>query len=96
MGHDGAPTFFWSDNLVTGVALARCPIRDLQLAPDALRAEVTRWKDVYFPHYSAGHLLVEGGISAQPARWMAAMRYLEALAKKQDTRYVELTKPPEA
>lgn len=96
MGHDGPPTFFWSDNLVTGEPLARCPVRQLQLAPSALSREVTRWKDEYFPHFRAGHLVVSGAISDQPARWLQAMRYLDHLRERQDTRYMELTRPSES
>lgn len=95
LGHDGPPTFFWTENLIDDTPLERCPIRQLQLARAQLQAEVVAWRETDFPLYEKGHLLVEGGISAQPARWLAAMRFLEDLRGRQDAKYLELTKPPE-
>jgi hypothetical protein len=58
LGHDGKPQGFWDVNLITDEKLTRCPIRLLQLAKSELRDEVLRWKDLYFPLYMKGHLLV--------------------------------------
>jgi hypothetical protein len=54
-----------------------------------VRREILRWKDDYLD-YKKGALLVPGGISEQPARWLEAMHYLESLEKKQETKYFEL------
>lgn len=92
LGHDGEPQGFWDVNLITDEKLTRCPVRLLQLASPELREEVIRWKDVYFPLYTKGHLLVDGGISAQPARWLAAMQYLEGLLSRMESKFIELYK----
>ena len=92
-GHDGPPTGFWPDNLLTGQELTRCPIRQLQLADDALSAEVVRWRDVYYPLYRKGHLLVAGGVSEQPARYLEAMQYLERLEAVIEKKYVQIKYP---
>src|SRR4051812_12363999 len=96
LGHDGEPQGFWDVNLITDEKLTRCPIRLLQLAKSELRDEVLRWKDLYFPLYMKGHLLVDGAIADQPARWLAAMQYLEALQSKMESKYVELHKAEDA
>lgn len=54
-----------------------------------------RWKEIHYPLYKKGHLLVPGGISSQPARWLEAMRYLEQLEAQQEAKHMELNKPPE-
>lgn len=55
-----------------------------------------RWKDLYFPLYAKGHLLVSGGVSEQPARWLEAMRYLEVLQSRMESKYMELHKVEDA
>lgn len=95
LGHDGPAQFPWTENLLTSKPIERCPIRQLQLAPTDLREEVLRWKHTYFPLYEKGHLLVDGGIADQPARWLEAMLYLENLSARMDAKHVELTRPPE-
>ena len=92
---DQAATFPWADNLLTGKPIGACPLKQLQTAPPELRAEVLRWKNVHYPLYIKGHLLVDGGIAAQPARWIEAMLYLEDLAKQQDHKLAEITRAQE-
>jgi hypothetical protein len=79
---------YWTENLITGEPLARCPLRTLQLAPPDVRAEVDRYVDVYYPAYDAGHLLVSGGIAAQPARYLELVqltsRYERLVQEKYD------------
>lgn len=89
LGHDGPATFPWTENYITGEPIALCPIRQLQLAPAPLRAEILRWKEDYFPLYQKGHLLVDGGIEDQPARWLAAMLYLEELSARMEREHMK-------
>ncbi|MEX1185322.1 MAG: hypothetical protein WEA80_01875 [Gemmatimonadaceae bacterium] len=90
LGHDGPATFPWTENYLTGEAIERCPIRQLQLAPPELREEVLRWKNTHFPLFKKGRLLVRGEINDQPARWLAAMLYLEQLSARMERKHVEL------
>lgn len=90
LGHSGPASFPWTDSYITGKPIERCPIRQLQLAPDALREEVLRWKNTHFPLFSKGRLLVDGEIDDQPARWLAAMLYLEQLEAKMERKHTEL------
>lgn len=100
LGHDGPPTL-WKENLLTGKKLERCPVRSIQLAPSAVTAEVSRYVDEYYPAYVDGHLLVEGGIAGQPARYLAYMREIKSLETKVELKLHELTRgnqapPPES
>lgn len=82
LGHDGPPTNYWRENVVTGETLARCPLRTLQLIEErdpALGREYARMVGEYFPHYQRGHLLEAGGLADQPARYVAWMRALAAM-----------------
>ena len=90
LGHDGPPTFPWTENLLTGTPLPLCPLRQLQLADPDLREEVLRWKGVHFPLFLKGHLLVSGGISEQPSRWLDAMLFLEQLEHQQEAKLIEI------
>lgn len=90
LGHDGPPQGMWDKNLVTGEPLHRCPIRDFILAKPEEREEVERYKMVYFPNYQKGHLLVDGGVSEQPARYIEVMTYLESLKERMEARYREI------
>lgn len=96
LGHDGPPTYYWRENLISGEQLAECPLRTAlrsEASDPALIREIERHQTVYLPAYDAGHLLVGGGISKQPARYLAFMNTLTALREKQQTRYAELTAP---
>lgn len=90
LGHSGPASFPWTDSYITGKPIERCPIRQLQLAPDALREEVLRWKNTHFPLFSKGRLLVAGEIDDQPARWLAAMLYLEQLEAKMERKHTDI------
>ena len=91
LGHDREPTGLWDSNLITDAPLTRCPVRLLQLAEPEVRREILRWKDQY-PDFKKGHLLVAGGISDQPARWIEAMHCLESLDQRQQSKYLEIKK----
>lgn len=76
LGHDGTPTGPWTENLITGAPLTECPLRTILRAREAspdLIAEYDRYLNVYYPLYQDGHLLVEGGVAAQPARYLDFM-----------------------
>ena len=84
LGHDGPPTAYWSENLLTGATLTECPLRTILRAWDtdpALAAEFDRYLGTYYPLYQDGHLLEAGGVSDQPARYLdyiVAIRSTEA------------------
>lgn len=78
---------------MSGAPLARCPLRLVQLADDSLSSEIQRWRHQYFPLFQKGHLLVPGGISAQPARWLSAMLYLEDLEGRKESKFMEIKYP---
>lgn len=98
LGHDGPPTQFWQQNLITDEPLARCPLRTLQLAGSGDRAdlldEVNRYLDVYYPALEAGFLLEQGGVGDQPARYWDLIDAVRATAARQQAKYDELTAPP--
>jgi hypothetical protein len=89
LGHDAPPTAFWKENLVNGEKLERCPVRTLQLADQSMLSEVTRHAVDYYPFYEDGHLLVAGGISDQPARFIAYMQEINRLRVIVDNKYEE-------
>lgn len=91
LGHDGPPTQFWKENLIDGKKLERCPLRQLQLADPSLVAEINRHVHEYFPFYEDGHLLVAGGVSDQPARYLAYMGEIRQVWGMVDVRHAELT-----
>jgi hypothetical protein len=94
LGHDGPPSGgLWDENLITGKPLEICPVRALQLAPAALREEILRWKHEYFPAFQKGWPLVAGGVADQPARYLAAMLYIESLEDRKQEKYLEKTRP---
>jgi hypothetical protein len=80
LGHDGPPTAVWREHLLTGQPLARCPVRDILDTPADVRDELNEFMQLLVPAYDAGHLLVSGGISDQPAR------YVEMITHIRDTR----------
>lgn len=95
LGHDGPPTGWWEANLLTGAPLARCPLRDFldAQADDPARAEeFLRMRDEYLPLYEDGHLLVDGGVSDQPARYLDWMRALRKAAVASEVRFTQLTR----
>lgn len=96
LGHDGPPTSFYTDNLLSNEPLERCPLRTLQLADEAggagrsLAREVERHADVYFPAYRNGHLLVAGGVADQPARYLELMGMIGAMESRVQEKYAEI------
>jgi len=42
----------------------------------SLTQDTWRWLDLY-SHYKAGHLIEDGGLQRQPAKYLAAMRLIE-------------------
>jgi hypothetical protein len=93
LGHDGPPTALYKEHLIDGKPLERCPLRTLQLADPELVAEVERHLNEYFPFYEDGHLLVAGGISAQPARTMEFMLEIRRLWGIVDEKYLATIMP---
>lgn len=94
LGHDGPPEGFWRENLITDQPLARCPLRDLlevQRTEPARWAEFTRHADVYYPAYLDGHLLKGGGMSSQPARYLAYMLALRDAGARIEQKHLALT-----
>lgn len=81
---------YWRENLIDGRDLLCCPQRTLALAPVALRREVERMVHEYYPLYKAGHLLTEGGIADQPARYMDYMQAIERIQVKVQAKWEEL------
>lgn len=95
LGHDGPPQQYWTENLLTGAPLARCPIRELLLARDRdpeLMGELERYTDTYYPAYRDGFLLVAGGVADQPARYLAVNRVIADLNVTADEKYLEISK----
>jgi hypothetical protein len=92
LGHDGPPMGFWDKNLITDQPLERCPIRTLQLEHakhPRIAREIERYDDTYYPMYVAGHLLVNGGISDQPARYLAIIGEIAAVDAKTQAKAAE-------
>lgn len=93
LGHDGPPTNYYTENLVSGEPLAECPLRTLLRAAEsnpALASEVTRHTEDYFPAYEAGHLLVAGGVADQPGRTLDYMQELTTLRVKSQAKFDEI------
>jgi hypothetical protein len=91
LGHDGPPQNYWTTNLITGEALERCPLRTLQLAPRTLDAELFRYTELYYPAYQDKHLLVEGGIADQPARYLELVQLTARYERLAQAKYDSLT-----
>jgi hypothetical protein len=49
----------------------------------SVSGESTQWLEL-FHHYKAGHLLRDGGIADQPARYVAAMRLIDITLRNID------------
>lgn len=92
MGHDGPPTNYWRENLITNDPLTRCPLRTLQLAPAREVEEMARYVDQYYPAWQAGHLLTEGGIADQPARYLSMIEHVARFAGVTQAKKDELAK----
>jgi hypothetical protein len=95
LGHDGPPTNLWTENLITGAPLERCPVRTIQLAReqrDPIVEEVDRHADVYYPAYRDGFLLVRGGLSDQPARYLELIGAIREVEGKVETKLLAALK----
>lgn len=93
LGHDGPPLGLWKANTITGAPLTECPMRTMLRARESdprLVREVERMRLEYFPLYQDGHLLVEGGVAHQPAKYLDYMRALSVM-----DRIVELKSTPQ-
>ena len=68
-------------------------MRTLQLAAaerPALAREAERYADVYFPAYRDKHLLVAGGLSDQPARYLAIIGIVRDMDARTQQRLLEI------
>ena len=93
LGHDGPPTQWWRDNLLTGEPLAECPLRSILRAHEAtpaLAREVDRAIARDHPDYQNGILPALGGADDQPARRMELIRMVERVHRETESRYLEL------
>lgn len=90
LGHDGPPTNYWRENLITDEKLTLCPRRLMLLAPPAMSAEVQRYVHSYYPAYQDGHLLVAGGLADQPARYVTLVQLTRRFDKAVQAKYEEL------
>jgi hypothetical protein len=94
LGHDGPPTAFWRENLITGATLERCPVRtllDARQENPQLVAEVESYLTTLYPAYRDGHLLVAGGVADQPARYWDVINMIRDVASKGEEKFIELT-----
>ncbi|MDQ2668466.1 MAG: hypothetical protein M3Z05_21100 [Gemmatimonadota bacterium] len=67
-------------------------MRVQQLAPAAMVAEVDRYVNVYYPSYVEGHLLEDGGIGDQPARYVKLIHLTGVFAKAVQSKFDSLAK----
>lgn len=94
LGHDGPPTNFWRENLLTGKPLAECPLRTILRTHEdhpALGHEM----DVHLQYYGAydrGVLLVAGGVSDQPARYVELMDLIDRQKHETEAKHLALMK----
>lgn len=92
LGHDGPPTNFWRENLLTGQPLAECPLRTIIRAHED-HPRLGREVDTHLRYYSAydrGVLLVSGGISDQPARYIELMDLIDRQKNETEAKHLEL------
>jgi hypothetical protein len=92
LGHDGPPTNFWRENLLTGNPLAECPLRTI-LRRHEEHPRLAREVDTHLRYYSAydrGVLLVAGGISNQPARYVDLMDRIDQQKAATEAKHLEL------
>jgi hypothetical protein len=94
LGHDGPPTNFWRENLLTGKPLAECPLRTI-LRMQETDPHLSREVDTHLRYYGAydrGVLLVAGGISDQPARYVELMALIDQQKNETEAKHLELLK----
>jgi hypothetical protein len=74
--------------------LAECPLRTLLRERErnpALMHELDAYRDVYKPAYEDGHLLVAGGITDQPARYLAIILAMRSSEAAMQSKFEEIT-----
>lgn len=94
LGHDGPPTNIWRENLLTGKPLTECPLRTI-LRLQETQPAISREVDTHLRYYGAydrGVLLVAGGISDQPARYVELMDRIDQQKHETETKYFALLK----
>jgi hypothetical protein len=99
LGHDGPPQSLYRENLVSGITLEECPLRTLLRGAERdplLTSEIDRHADEYFPAYEAGYLLVAGGLSEQPARYLDYMNTLTDLRARQQREFDKIAAQDDA
>ncbi len=69
----------YRENLVTGIALARCPRRDLLLAKSSVTSGIESARLELYPLWLKGMLLLPGSVGEQPARDLAFMREFDSV-----------------
>jgi hypothetical protein len=98
LGHDGPPTNYYRENLLTAAPLAECPLRTVLRAGErnpALVRELARAMDEQYPMFDAGLLLNAGGTADQPARYLALMNTIRSVRAQQQAKWEEINRPPE-
>lgn len=67
----------------------RTLLRSYDDEPNALR-ELNRYSDTYYPAYEDGHLLVAGGLTDQPARYLDMIMALRTSENQMQQKYDEV------
>lgn len=91
LGHDGPPTQFYRENLLTGEPLARCPVRTEQLADPALRRAVDYHRLELYPVYrDHGVLPRAGALLDQDAQTLDYLRTIAGYDRRVERKYADL------
>jgi hypothetical protein len=94
LGHDGPPTNYWRENLLTRAPLAECPLRTI-IKREATHPDLARELSRHFGYYAAyerGALLVAGGVADQPNRYLDFMVQIDERRAAAEARYYDLLK----
>src|SRR5689334_14388156 len=88
LGHDGPPTNFWSEHLLTGEQLAECPLRTILRRCVSHVAFTDTWKAAVsqYPCYERGMLLVADSTSDQPSRLLDMMSLIQEMRAATETK----------
>lgn len=96
LGHDGPPRAnpfsLWDENLLTGKRLTECPLRTILRAHES-NPKLAREVDAHLRYYGAydrGVLLVAGGISDQPARYVELMDRIDQQKNLTEAKHLDL------
>lgn len=90
LGHDGVPTGFYRNNLVTGEPITRCPLRDWLDASEEVRSGIRMYEEELYTLYQDGFLHSAGGVGDQDARYIDFMRHISMVRKQTEHRAVEI------